>query len=136
MRNRRGFTLIEMLVVVIIIGVVLAIAVPSVSNLVSSRGKKMYDQQIKLIEKAVNGYTLKYKGEIIDAGDKSCYVLPYQKLLNYELITETDIKCSGNIILNKNGNDYTPSYYLTCVDEDGTAFSEANTLPTGCTIIN
>ena len=135
MKNKKAFTLIEMLVVIIIIGVVLAIAIPSVSNVISNRGKKMYSQHIKLVEKAVSGYTLTYRGEILDIEDKNCYILPYQKLLDYELITEEDIKCSGNIILNKNNKDYTYSYHLTCSDENGTKYSNATALPTGCTII-
>lgn len=136
MKKSNAFTLIEMLVVIVILGVVLAIAIPSVSSVIGSRGSKTYKQQMELIKSAMNGYVLKYKGEILDSGDSSCYVLPYEKLIKYELLIEKEISCSGNIIINKEDNDYNFDYYLTCKDENGTKYSEAKTLPTGCTTIN
>lgn len=135
MKKNNAFTLIEMLVVIVILGVILAIAIPNVTGLISGKSSKLYNQQIKLIDSAVRGYTLEYKSELIDSGDNSCYILPYEKLLRYELLIESEITCSGNIVLNKENNDYTYDYYLTCKDKDGTKFSEAKNLPTGCTII-
>lgn len=132
MKNNKAFTLIELLVVIIVLGVILAIAIPSVSNIISSRGSKIYDQQMRLVKTAVNGYVLRYKGELLNSGDGSCYKLPYEKLLEYELLIENEISCDGNIIINKNDDDYDFDYYLTCIDEDGTEFSNAGTIPSGC----
>ena len=136
MKKNTAFTLIEMLVVIIIIGVILAIAIPNVSSLIGNRSAKFYNQQMKLIESAMDGYVLKYKGELINNSSASCYVLPYQKLIEYNLITESEITCDGNIIIKKNEKNYSFEYYRTCEDKDGKQVSEAESLPSGCIQIN
>ena len=56
----KGFTLVELLGVVIILGILSVIATPTVENIVINSKEKAYETQIKDIEKASNDYLLLY----------------------------------------------------------------------------
>ena len=131
--RKQAFTLIEMLVVIIIIGILLAIVIPSVSAIISNRSKKLYKTHMELVEKATTLYADQYKGELL-ADDTSCFLINYTNLLNDNLIKEDEIKCEGYIILEKSGNNKSlnSSYYLTCVDKSNNKLSNSNNVPTGC----
>ena len=51
-RGEKGFTLIEMLIVVAILGVLSAVAIPSVGNFVNSGKQKAYDTELHSVEMA------------------------------------------------------------------------------------
>ena len=58
MKNR-GFTLIEILTVIVILGVILSITVPTVLGMINNSKQNMYDIQVKNIESAAEAYILK-----------------------------------------------------------------------------
>ena len=47
MRNEKGFTLIELIAVIIIIGVLMMVAIPSVTTLISNSRKEVYVSNAK-----------------------------------------------------------------------------------------
>ena len=54
--NKKGFTLVELLAVVVILGVLLMIAVPSVTNIINSSRDKAFLSQAKLAVENVETY--------------------------------------------------------------------------------
>ena len=52
-KNKKGFTLVELLAVIVILFVVLAIAVPVISNIVKSSTKNAFESDIKMVLKTV-----------------------------------------------------------------------------------
>jgi type IV pilus assembly protein PilA len=47
--KRKGFTLIELLAVIVILAIILAIAVPSISNMISASSKSAFESNAKLV---------------------------------------------------------------------------------------
>ena len=133
--NRRAFTLIEMLVVVIVLGVILAIAIPSVSNLINQNRKKMYQVHMDIVEEKTQLFIDRYQGEL-ESSNATCFQIDYQDLLDQDFITEQDVSCSGSIIINKAGNqkNFSAEYYLDCVDKNNDSLHESGNVPTGCTV--
>lgn len=131
--KKQAFTLIEMLITMVIIGIILAIVLPSVSSIMNNRSKKLYKTHMQLIEQATSLYSDKYKGELL-SDNTSCFLINYTSLLNDGLIKEEEIKCEGYIILNKSGSNksLSPNYYLGCIDKDNTKLSDIGNVPTGC----
>ncbi len=66
MKNKKGFTLVELLAVIVILGVLLLIAVPAVQNIISSSKKKSFLREAQLILENVEtvGSTEKLGGGI------------------------------------------------------------------------
>ena len=54
--NKKGFTLTELLAVIVILGVLLTIAVPSVLYINDLLKDNMYDKKLKFIEQAAQLY--------------------------------------------------------------------------------
>lgn len=58
--NKKGFTMIELLAVLVILVVIMAIAIPSVTSSIERSKQKEKDQKIKLIESAAELYIDRY----------------------------------------------------------------------------
>lgn len=115
MKTKKGFTLIEMIVVIILIGVVVIVAIPEVIKLMTAQSNEKYDTHMKLVEKALDVYTIRYKGEFDNYPNASIYRISYDNL--DDLMVADDIECTGYIDLTKKkGNTYKYDYYLRCVD--------------------
>lgn len=66
MKNKKGFTLIEILSVIVILGIIMIIAVPAVSNYLITSRKSSYMSDIKAYLETVRGeYEMKYYGDFL-----------------------------------------------------------------------
>ena len=72
MKNK-GFTLVELLGTIIIIGIIFAIAIPSVTYVIRASKKKAYRAHENTMEKAASAYLINNDNAIPSSG--SCYIL-------------------------------------------------------------
>lgn len=133
--NKKAFTLIEMLVVVVIIGVVLAIAIPAVSNIIDSNRNRMYQTHMNIVEQKAQLFIDQHKGELKSI-NATCFQVNYKTLVDKDFIIESDVNCTGTIIITKSGNgkNFSSDYYLSCKDNNGNSLNEVASVPTGCTV--
>lgn len=69
--NKKGFTLVELLAVIVILGVLLLIAVPSIQNVIKSSKRRSFESAIKLALENVE--TLASTGKVTGTVEP-CYV--------------------------------------------------------------
>lgn len=74
-KNKKGFTLIEILAVIVLISLIIIIAVPSVKSISIKSKKKLFDTKVKLTEEAVNLWGINNKTCFEVEG--GCNVLSY-----------------------------------------------------------
>ena len=72
MKNRKGFSLIELLGVLIIIWLILLVVLPIVSRLLTSNEKKQYMQYLDVIEKGAIRYADTLKDELGGYNNIAC----------------------------------------------------------------
>lgn len=142
--NKRGFTLVEMIVVIVLIGVIAVVAIPAVLKIMNNQNEEKYETHLKLVKQALDLYTIRYKGSF-DNSNATMYRINYEKVVDRSqkykeqhkdqtfidkgLLTEDDVECSGYIYLTKKkNNNYSYDYYLTCTDSKNNTY-ETNDKP-------
>lgn len=60
MVRKNGFTLVELLVVIMIIGIVLGISIPAVVNLQKSQNARKFDYFLTIVKEATDLYVEQY----------------------------------------------------------------------------
>ena len=86
--NRKGFTLVELLVVLVILVVIMSIAIPSVTSSIERSKQKQKDSKIEIIESAAELYMDRHKNTIeIDSS-----IITIEDLICDGLLTEEHSK--------------------------------------------
>ena len=118
----KGFTLVELLAVIVILAVILVIAIPQVLKVVDNSRLNSYINQEQLLIRAAELYVSNNTGLLpTEIGDT--ILIELSELQSHSLIGEiTDlrnknIECDGYVLLRKNSDisyDYVP--YIKCAD--------------------
>lgn len=91
---RKGFTLVELLAVIIILGVLGLIVVPMVNDTLLNQKEKLYNRQIETIESSAEGWSAKNSSKLTEDGT-SIYV-SVTTLVSSGNLKNTDIKDPRN----------------------------------------
>ena len=121
----KGFTIIELLAIIIIIGLIVLLITPAVNNLIENSENKSYNFQIKSIEDAAINFSIEYGNSISDLD----YFTIDLKLLKDLAFIDFDIR---NPKTNKYFSDDTlitltknkGSYKASVIDYDSTTIDE------------
>lgn len=123
--NKRGFTLIELIVTIVIMALILILVMPSITALVSNNEERQYEYYADSLMEAAKVYVDKEGEDINPIGEKNwigCVDITYQDLMDADLInpfTEENIDCSdATVRYTRTENSSNYSYNLTCIDTD------------------
>lgn len=96
--NNKGFTLVELLAVLVILTAIMGIAIPSISSSLERSKDKQNESRYKILESAAELYVTDYKNTIYKqfGSDNTCYI-EINELNNY--LTADEMKdADGNEI--------------------------------------
>ena len=140
MKNNKGFTMIELLTVIVLLSVIATVTYVSIGSGMSSSKEKLYREQIKTLENAGRNWIVKNSGLVDNAvningtscinnstcftsSDKSYYKLTFTELYTSGYIKSADVKdpkteedmpgCIG-IYYNNSNNQYIVEYIASC----------------------
>ena len=120
MKNR-GFTLVELVAVVAILGLIALVVYPAVGSVIRNAREETYKDQVDVVITAAKEWSVDNATKLSDDG--SVYSLPVSQLIDEGYITNDEVKDPRNSSENLNGNveikynSETKSYVYTYNDE-------------------
>ncbi|MBR3229569.1 MAG: prepilin-type N-terminal cleavage/methylation domain-containing protein [Bacilli bacterium] len=112
---KKGFTLVELLVVLVIIGMLSLVVYPSIMGVIKSSREDAYNSQIKVIEKVTKEWAVSNPEMLpeIDDVNGECTCNPSSKCISID-----ELKGSGYLsdddVKNPKGGDLTGGVEITC----------------------
>ena len=106
-KNEKGFTLVELLAVIVILGIIVAIAIPAIGNVINKAEDDANDAEIGMIIDAARLYEMQYEPEEGDDGTGGDGKLPVtvQELLNAGFLEERQGELSEQKEIGENLKD-------------------------------
>ncbi len=129
-KSNKGFTLVELLTVIVVLAIILAIAIPSVLNVISNTKVDAYKKSQEMMVKAVKNYTGLYI-HLLPTNIGDTVEIALENLQNNNYIdtiknpAENSQECNGYVIITKISDslfDYTP--HLDCNNGAGSALED------------
>lgn len=130
----RGFTLIELIMVITLLGIIALIAVPTVNTVINNSKDKAYDEQITLIRNAAKNYMSRNSMELPSQTSGSSKCVSIQTLKNEGYLANKSIEnpkyrsgstdpdenfqvFNGGVKVSWNGTKYVYAYFksASCV---------------------
>ncbi len=119
--NRYGFTLVELIVVIAIMGVILILALPQVSRIQSANKNKKYEAYKESLESAAKIYIDNHTKDLFGNNPTGCVTIKYSDLKRDNLIKdfgEEGVVCSNDdetfVDVTKINDEYKYSTDLVC----------------------
>lgn len=141
----KGFTLVELLVAISILGIILVIAIPQVINIQSENKNTKYEKYADTIMASGKLYTDSYAKDMFGNNPSGCQIITYKDLKAKNLVKDfkaNGISCDtyaadGKTSLTyvkvlKSNENYYYEVAIKCVDKEGRTVYE-KTLPDGGT---
>lgn len=89
---KKGFTLVELLGVIVILGIIAMIAVPTINNALNTSRDKAYDEQINTIENTARSYMSKNSLKLPSQTEGSKCCVSVNTLQKAGLLSSDDIE--------------------------------------------
>ena len=91
MRNKKGFTLIEIVAIIILLSVIALITYPIVNNLINDSREDLYDEQIHELLRLSNAWVAGNASKLKNENGYS-YVLSFEELASQGYIVEENVR--------------------------------------------
>ena len=137
MKSKKGFTLVELLVVITIIGIITMLALPGVQKIQNRNRNKKYEAYADTIESAGKLYTDAYADDLFGMEGSGCATISYSELKRKSLVKDYEVEgitCDdpGTFVkVERDGEKYKFSVSLNC-KKDGKYVYETVPEVEGC----
>ena len=102
MKKKNGFTLVELIAVVAILGLIALVVYPAIASVIRNSRESAYNDQVAVIEKAAKTWSLKHANILPDDG--SVYRLSVDTLVDEGYISNDEVKDPRHSSENLKGN--------------------------------
>lgn len=141
--NRQGFTLVELIVVIAIMGVILILALPQVTQIQSANKTKKYATYKDSFTAAAKIYVDNHKVDLFGNKETGCVTITYDDLKRDNLIkdfSEKGVNCNYNdatkIDVTKNYDQYYYATDITCTKDGKQVYQKKDSSDAGAVTCN
>ncbi len=124
MKNNKGFTLVELLVVMVIMGIIIGLSFPAIRKLQEKNMEKKFTTYQESLKMAAKLYTDSYEEDIFGRKENGCACISFSELKDKKLakdITVKDVSCATDntfVRITKIADAYTYVSYVGCKEKD------------------
>lgn len=120
MKNRKGFTLTELLVAVVILGIIAGLSIPLIRNLSGEFQRRKYQTYADAVLVAAKLYNDSYSEDLFGHNEYGCAYITYDKLVEKKLIGDIEVEemsCNSDMTyvrVTKQKDKYGYSPFISC----------------------
>lgn len=107
--KQKGFTLIELIAVIVILGLIALVVFPAINSVINDSRESAYQSQIRIIEKAAKEYYLENYKDLPEQTNNACTAISVETLIEKGFISEEELNENKNIINPKTNESLTGS---------------------------
>ena len=130
MKNKKGFTLVELIVVIAVMGVILILALPQVGKIQSANKTKKYETYEQSIESAAKLYVDSHAKDLFGTNNSGCVTIKFAELQTNNLIKdfgEDGISCNNDqtyVEVRKVNDNYKYETSIVCKNSNGVVYQK------------
>jgi len=138
MKKNRGFTLIEVLAVIVIIGLILIVVFPSMTKMMRNNDDDKYEQYYDLVYEAANVYSSKLTSSLGNSKNVGCATIELDDLIDEDYVkkfNDKNVTCetgANNIVVRNNMGKITVAFQLKCTKSGEDVFLKGNNDSSTC----
>lgn len=116
---KKGFTLLELLAVMIILGLILAITIPSIGDVIDRNREKLFLESENRMLDAAKSYTLENTSSLPSVVGTSTKIdmtvlVSGKYMEQIKDLKDDDVDCTGYVLITKLSDNYEMLPYLSC----------------------
>ena len=90
--NNKGFTLVELLVVIAVMGIITGMSIPLIRNVQLNRENKRYETYLNSLTYSAKLYVNSYEEDLFGRESNGCVIISYTDLARRKLLKDIDVK--------------------------------------------